>query len=40
MAERLRLGTEVKELKLGSTFNNNRRSAYHTVKCNNLINIK
>ncbi|KAF7997581.1 hypothetical protein HCN44_006152 [Aphidius gifuensis] len=32
MAERLCLGNEVKELKLGSTFNSNRRSAYHTVK--------
>lgn len=33
MAERLCLGTEVKELKLGSTFTtNNRKAAYHTVK--------
>lgn len=33
MAERLGLGSEVRELKLGPTFTNNKSTAFHTVKC-------
>lgn len=33
MAERLGLGSEVRELKLGSTFTNNSSTAFHTLKC-------
>ncbi|XP_015597577.1 ell-associated factor Eaf [Cephus cinctus] len=32
MAERLGLGTEVRELKLGPTFTNNKSTAFHTLK--------
>ncbi|XP_051175776.1 ell-associated factor Eaf [Leptopilina boulardi] len=32
MAERLGLGSEVRELKLGPTFTNNKSTAFHTVK--------
>ena len=33
MAERLGLGPEVRELKLGPTFTNNKSTAFHTLKC-------
>lgn len=33
MAERLGLGPEVRELKLGSTFTSNISTAFHTLKC-------
>ncbi|XP_076648475.1 ELL-associated factor [Halictus rubicundus] len=32
MAERLGLGSEIRELKLGPTFTNNRSTAFHTLK--------
>lgn len=33
MAERLGLGPEVRELKLGPSFTNNKSTAFHTLKC-------
>lgn len=33
MDQRLNLGTEVRELKLGSTFSSNPRTSFHTLKC-------
>lgn len=33
MAERLGLGSEIRELKLGPSFTNNRSTAFHTLKC-------
>ena len=38
IAEKLGLGSEVHELKLGSTFYNNEKpaTAFHTIKCKNI----
>lgn len=34
LAERINIGDEVRELKLGCTFNNkNTTNAFHTIKC-------
>lgn len=33
MAERLGLGREVRELKLGPTFTNDKSTSFHTLKC-------
>jgi len=39
MADKLGLGTDVKELRLGSSFTNPRGSAFHTFRCKFYINI-
>jgi len=33
MAERLRLGTEERVLKIGQSFTNPKSKAFHTVRC-------
>ncbi|XP_077287535.1 ELL-associated factor [Arctopsyche grandis] len=33
MADKLRLGGELRELKLGSSFSNNKATSFHTLKC-------
>lgn len=33
MAEKLKLGPEVRELKLGPTFSNSKATAFHTLRC-------
>lgn len=33
MAEKLKLGPEVRELKLGPTFSNPKATAFHTLRC-------
>lgn len=33
MAEKLGLGPEVRELKLGPSFTNSRGTAFHTLRC-------
>jgi ELL-associated factor len=37
MADKLGLGPEIKELRLGSSFTNPRGSAFHTFRCNSDI---
>lgn len=34
MADKLGLGPEIKELRLGTSFTNPRGSAFHTFRCN------
>lgn len=33
MADRLGLGPEVRQLKLGTTFTNSRTNAFHSIRC-------
>ena len=40
MADKLGLGPEIKELRLGSSFTNPRGSAFHTFRCNSEIVLK
>lgn len=40
MAEKLGLGQEVRELKLGPSFTNSRGTAFHTLRCRLFLSFK
>lgn len=37
MADKLRLGNDVKELKIGQSFTNPKASAFHSIRCEFLV---